>query len=172
MALTPGEVARWRWDWDAMMRHYQPGRDDLLAAGFAAVEEVHGRFPERVLDIGGGPGTTAEAMLRRWQLLRPGGLLLVGDAMRQTPPVAAEQQSDSGNDPWTAWWTTLADAPAMASVLRERAAVLAGRASAEFVAPVDWHRETARRAGFGDARVLHQRADHTLMAFWRPPDRR
>ncbi|MCX4471358.1 class I SAM-dependent methyltransferase [Micromonospora sp. NBC_01655] len=48
------------------MRHYQPGRDDLLAAGLAAVETAHGRPPARVLDVGGGPGTTAEAVLRRW----------------------------------------------------------------------------------------------------------
>jgi hypothetical protein len=56
--LTGGDVARWRRDWEAMMRRYQPGRDHLLAAGLAAVEEIHGRAPERVLDLGGGPGTT------------------------------------------------------------------------------------------------------------------
>ncbi|MER7457983.1 class I SAM-dependent methyltransferase [Micromonospora sp. NPDC126480] len=64
--LAPEDVVRWRRDWETMMRHYQPGRDDLLAAGLAAVEEVHGRPPERVLDVGGGPGTTAEAVLHRW----------------------------------------------------------------------------------------------------------
>ncbi|WBB48520.1 class I SAM-dependent methyltransferase [Verrucosispora sp. WMMA2044] len=68
MANTPApeDVARWRRDWETMMRHYQPGRDDLLAAGLTAAEQAHGRAPERVLDVGGGPGTTAEAVLRRW----------------------------------------------------------------------------------------------------------
>ncbi|MFV2112964.1 class I SAM-dependent methyltransferase [Micromonospora sp. LOL_025] len=68
MATTPGVegVARWRRDWETMMRHYQPGRDGLLAAGLTAAEQAHGRAPERVLDVGGGPGTTAEAVLRRW----------------------------------------------------------------------------------------------------------
>ncbi|MEG3636969.1 class I SAM-dependent methyltransferase [Micromonospora palythoicola] len=68
MAATPPpeDVARWRRDWEAMMRHYQPDRDDLLAAGLATAEQAHGRAPERVLDVGGGPGCTAEAVLRRW----------------------------------------------------------------------------------------------------------
>ncbi|MDG4795581.1 hypothetical protein [Micromonospora sp. WMMD1082] len=39
---------------------------DLLAAGLAAVEQIHGYAHMQVLDIGGGPDTTAEAMLHRW----------------------------------------------------------------------------------------------------------
>ncbi|XTZ14498.1 class I SAM-dependent methyltransferase [Micromonospora echinospora] len=231
--LTAGDVARWRRDWEAMMRHYQPGRDDLLAAGLAAVEQVHGGAPRRVLDVGGGVGTTAESVLRRWpdtrvtvldvdpallasaaaalpqvrtvradlgsarwpalaggsydlvmalmtvhylpedrvgewyaqarQVLRPGGLLLVGDVMPDSP--VAERPQGGGIDPWTAWWTGLAHEPAMASLLSERAAALAGLTCADFFAPVDWHRETARRAGFGEATVLHRRAGHALVAF-------
>ncbi|MGA4688211.1 class I SAM-dependent methyltransferase [Micromonospora sp. AB353] len=232
------DVARWRRDWEAVMRHYQPGRDEMLAAGLAAVEQAHGRTPERVLDIGGGPGTTAEAVLRRWpgahvtvldvdpvllaltetalphvrtvradiaterwsaqaggpydlmvamttvhylprdrvrdwyaearQLLRPGGLLLVADAMRGAPPVVPAQPAIGETDPWTEWWTRLAGEPAMVSLLRERTAALAGSTCAEFVAPVGWHRDTARRGGLCDLRVLHQRADHVLMAIRRP----
>ncbi|MDG4795607.1 class I SAM-dependent methyltransferase [Micromonospora sp. WMMD1082] len=237
--LAPADVARWRRDWETVMRYYPPGRDELLAACLAAVEEVHGRPPERVLDVGGGPGTIAEAMLRRWpgadvtvldidpallaltdtalphvrtvradigtaqwlgsaggpydvvlalmtvhylpedrvrdwyaearQLLRPGGLLLVADAMRDAPSVVPAPPADAGADPWTSWWTVLAGEPAMAPLLRERAAALAGLACAEFAAPVDWHRDAAWRAGFSDATVLHRRADHALMAFRRPP---
>ncbi|MEV4490045.1 class I SAM-dependent methyltransferase [Micromonospora coxensis] len=236
-ALTPEDVARWRRGWETMMRHYQPGRDDLLAAGLAAAEETHEGAPERVLDVGGGPGTTAETLLRRWpdahvtvldvdpallaltstalphvrtvradlgtarwlasaggpydltlalmtlhylpedrvrdwyaearQLLRPGGLLLVGDAVPDAP--VSPRRQGGGADPWTAWWATLAREPAMTSLLRERAQALEGLTGGEFVAPVDWHRDTARRAGFLDATVLHRRAGHALMAFRRPP---
>ncbi|MEU5948004.1 methyltransferase domain-containing protein [Micromonospora sp. NPDC047465] len=238
--LTLDDVARWRRDWEAMMRHYQPDRDGLLAAGLAAAERVHGRPPERVLDVGGGPGATAEAVLRRWpgarvtvldvdpalltltdaalphvrtvradigsprwlppaggpydlvlalmtvhylpeervrdwyaetrQLLRPDGLLLVGDAMPDAP-VSVQRQS-GGTDPWTAWWTALTGEPAMAPLLRERASALRGLSCAEFVAPADWHRRAARRAGFADATVVHRRADHTLMAFLTAEDHR
>ncbi|WP_192579684.1 trans-aconitate 2-methyltransferase [Micromonospora sp. AMSO31t] len=48
------------------MRHYLPGRHGCLAAGFDAVEQILGRSPAAVLDLGGGVGTTAEAALRRW----------------------------------------------------------------------------------------------------------
>ncbi len=233
--LAAEDVARWRRDWDTMMRHYQPGRDDLLAAGLAAAEQIHGRPPERVLDVGGGPGTTAEAVLRRWpdahvtvldvdpallalaetalpqvrtvradigaprwlpptggpydlvlalmtvhylpeervrdwyaevrQLLRPDGLLLVADAMPDAP--VPTQIQNSGTDPWTAWWTALAEEPTTRLLLSERTAALSGLSSAEFVAPADWHREAARRAGFGEATVLHRKAAHALMAFRR-----
>ncbi|WP_253290037.1 class I SAM-dependent methyltransferase [Verrucosispora sioxanthis] len=226
--LAHADVARWRRDWESVMRHYQPGRDELLAAGLAAAEKAHGRRPERVLDVGGGPGRWPDAHItvldvdpvllaltatvlphvrtvradlgtaqwlapaggpydvvlalmtvhylpedrvRDWyaearQLLRPGGLLLVGDVMRDAPSTAPPL-ADTGVDPWTAWWTMLAGEPAMAPLLRERATALAGLVCAEFAAPVDWHRETAWRAGFSDVTVLHRRADHALMAFRR-----
>ncbi|MGN9779663.1 class I SAM-dependent methyltransferase [Micromonospora sp. H33] len=233
--LVSQDVARWRRDWETMMRHYQPGRDDLLAAGLAAAEQVLGHAPERVLDVGGGPGTTAEAVLRRWpgarvavldvdpallalvdaalpqvrtvradiasvgwlppaggpydlvlalmtlhylpeqrvrdwyaearHLLRPGGLLLVGDAMPDAAICA--QRQNSGTDPWTEWWTALAEEPSTRSLLSERTAAISGLSCAEFVAPADWHRETARRAGFSEATVLYRRAGHALMAFRR-----
>lgn len=233
--LLPEVVAQWRRDWETMMRRYQPGRTELLTVGLAAAEQIHGRAPNRVLDVGGGPGTTAESVLRRWpgtrvtvldvdpvllalaatalpqvdtvradisspgwislaggpydlvlalmtvhyldqdrvrtwyaqvrRLLRPGGLLLVGDVMPDVPV----PPPDHGDDAWSAWWTRLGREPAMASLLSQRAAAMSTVACAEFAAPVGWHRTTARRAGFGEARVLHQRADHTLMAFRRPP---
>ncbi|MDG4765893.1 class I SAM-dependent methyltransferase [Solwaraspora sp. WMMD406] len=232
-ALDPDRVSRWRGDWETMMHRYQPGRAEQLIAGLAAAEQVHGRTPDRVLDIGGGPGTTAEAILGRWpdahvtvldidpallaladtavtqlhtiradinspgwiscadgpydlvlalmtvhylsqdrvrtwyaearQLLRPGGVLLVGDVMPDA--TAPTRPSNGGDAPWTAWWTSLGREPAMASLLSERAVAMSGIACAEFVAPVDWHRATARQAGFGEATVLHRQADQTLMAF-------
>ncbi|ADL47590.1 class I SAM-dependent methyltransferase [Micromonospora aurantiaca (nom. illeg.)] len=236
--LNPEDVARWRRDWDTMMRHYHPDRDDLLAAGLAAAEQIRGRQPERMLDVGGGPGTTAEAVLRRWpdahvtvldvdpallaladvalpqvravradissagwlasaggpydlvlalmalhylpedrvrdwyaearRLLSPNALLLVSDAMPDAPTAARAHRS--GSDPWTAWWTMLARDPAMASLLHERTAALSDLGCAEFVAPPDWHRETALAAGFTDATVVRRRAGHALMAFLEPPD--
>ncbi len=59
-----------------------------------------------------------EDRVRDWyaearQLLRPGGLLLVGDVMRDAPSTAPPL-ADTGVDPWTAWWTMLAGEPAMA----------------------------------------------------------
>ncbi|TDB77973.1 trans-aconitate 2-methyltransferase [Micromonospora sp. KC723] len=238
--LNPDDVARWRRDWETMMRHYQPGRDDLLAAGLAAAEQLLGRAPERVLDVGGGPGTTAEAVLRRWpdanvtvldvdpallaladtalpqvrtvradigsprwlppaggpydlvlalmtvhylpedrvrdwyaevqQLLRPEGLLLVGDVMPDAP--GPTRQQSGGTDPWTAWWTALAEESAMRSLLNARAVALSGLSSAEFVAPAEWHRQAAHRTGFADATVVHRWADHALMAFLPLRDRR
>jgi SAM-dependent methyltransferase len=119
-----------------------------------------------------------EDRVRDWyaearQVLRPGGLLLVADAMRKRKPApAAVRRPGAGTDPWTAWWSMLAGAPAMTPLLREREAALVGVGCAEFVAPVDWHRQMARRAGFTDAALRLQRADHTLLAFHRPADHR
>lgn len=59
-------IASHRRAWDAMMAHYLPGRADLIAAGCAETERVLGRPPRSVLDLGGGPGTTIEALLHRW----------------------------------------------------------------------------------------------------------
>jgi len=43
-----------------------PGLDSFEVALFAAAEASRGGAPARVLDLGGGPGTLAERMLRRW----------------------------------------------------------------------------------------------------------
>jgi trans-aconitate methyltransferase len=66
MSAMSSKVNQWRQDWETMMQHYLPGRDELLAAGLDATEQALGRQPASILDIGGGPGTTAEAVLRRW----------------------------------------------------------------------------------------------------------
>ncbi|MGK5672202.1 class I SAM-dependent methyltransferase [Micromonospora sp. URMC 106] len=101
--LNLEDVARWRRDWETMMRHYQPGREELLAAGLTAAEQVHGRPPGRVLDVGGGPGTTAEAVLRRWPDARvtvldidPALLALTDTALPQVRTVRA----DIGSPGW------------------------------------------------------------------------
>ncbi|MFV2103068.1 hypothetical protein [Micromonospora sp. LOL_024] len=52
----------------------------------------------------------------------------------------------------------------MAPLLNERTSALGVHSSAEFVAPADWHREAARRAGFTDTTVLRRHAGHALMA--------
>lgn len=48
------------------MDGYQPGRRDLLRAAFDAAERELTGPPASVLDVGAGPGTTAEAVLRKW----------------------------------------------------------------------------------------------------------
>ncbi|MFI6823139.1 class I SAM-dependent methyltransferase [Micromonospora sp. NPDC050187] len=75
-ALPAGATRQWRRDWDPMMNDYMPGRDACLTAGFDAVEQILGRPPSAVLDLGGGPGTTVEAVLGRW----PHGRAVVLDA--------------------------------------------------------------------------------------------
>ncbi|GLI03588.1 class I SAM-dependent methyltransferase [Phytohabitans aurantiacus] len=61
-----GQVNRWLRDWESMMDGYLPGRGDLMMAGMQTAETVLGRPPVAVLDLGGGPGTTARKLLRRW----------------------------------------------------------------------------------------------------------
>jgi len=215
-----------------MMEGYLPGRGDLLAAGLDAAEHALGRPPVSVLDIGSGPGTTAEAVLRRWphaavtvldadpallalaetalpqvavrqadlrtpawrtaaggphdlvllvmtlhylpeerarrlyaeirDLLRPGGTLLVADSMRER---SGQRQPEPGpDDAWSRWWQELLDDPAMTRVVDGRAEASGGMASADFVAPVPWHEEAARFAGFASCRAVWRRGHHAVLA--------
>jgi len=61
-----GRIARLRRDWDAVMAMFMPGAGSFEATLFTAAETIRGGAPTRVLDLGGGPGTLAERMLRRW----------------------------------------------------------------------------------------------------------
>jgi SAM-dependent methyltransferase len=228
-----GRAERWLRDWESMMDAYLPGRGDMTMAALLAVETALGRPPATVLDVGGGPGTTARTLLRRWpgsrvtvldldpvlqwlatqaapaavvrradlgtarwflgaggpyelalavmtlhyfpegrvrqlyaeirRLLRPGGVLLVADAMPQGSARVRLDRPDAP-DPWDQWWGALAGDPALAGLLEQRARTLAGRSSAEFAAGVDWHRTAAWDAGYAETRLVWRRGDHTLLA--------
>lgn len=228
-----GDVDRWLRGWESMMDAYLPGRGDLLMAGMQAVETALGRPPATVLDLGGGPGTTARKLLRRWsasrvsvldldpvllvlaeaaapgarirradlgtgrwrtaaggpydlvlavmtlhyfpegrvrqlyaeirRLLRPGGLVLVADSMPERHRGVRRDRPDS-LEPWERWWAALASHPAMAGPMQQRANVMAGRRSAEFVAGPDWHRAAIRDAGYAESWLVWRRDDHALLA--------
>ncbi|WP_410813832.1 class I SAM-dependent methyltransferase [Micromonospora sp. 067-2] len=75
MAMTTGalgavldrsQTVRWRRTWDQIMGRFVPNLATLEETLCRAAEAVHGRTPERVLDLGGGPGLLAERMARRW----------------------------------------------------------------------------------------------------------
>jgi SAM-dependent methyltransferase len=101
------------------------------------------------------------AEIRR--LLRPGGLLLVAEPMPERALPARRDRPD-GPDPWQQWWRNLAGHPAMARLMHERARVMAGRQSAEFVASAHWHHAAARDAGYAESWLAWRRDDHALLA--------
>lgn len=222
--------------WDAMMEHYLPGRADLVTAACDEVERVLGRLPASVLDLGGGPGTTVEATLRRWpatratlldidpvllalarealpasvaicsadlgasrwttavgrhdavlavmtlhylpeprvrqlyreirDVLTPDGVLLIVERFPADAPSPADRSPDDrpGDDPWTRWWSDLAADQALRPALAERAAIMSRPGSAEFFAPVDWHRAAACAAGYAGVRLVCRRGDRALLA--------
>lgn len=91
--------------WDAMMEHYLPGRSDLVLAACDEAERVLGRLPTSVLDLGGGPGTTVGAMLRRWPATRATLLdidpVLLALAREALPTSATICSADLGTPGWT-----------------------------------------------------------------------
>ncbi|WP_422771427.1 class I SAM-dependent methyltransferase [Plantactinospora sp. WMMC1484] len=104
--LAPADVARWRRDWEAMMGHYQPGRASLVAAGLHAVTTMLGRQPERILDLGGGPGTIAELFSGRWPQARVTVLdidpVLLALAETALPERTDSVQADLSSPAWVA----------------------------------------------------------------------
>ncbi|ASW54334.1 methyltransferase domain-containing protein [Plantactinospora sp. KBS50] len=66
VALDTDLLLRLRDDWARVMGAFAPGLADLENVLCRAAEAVCGRAPQRVLDLGGGPGLLAERMSRRW----------------------------------------------------------------------------------------------------------
>ncbi len=218
------------------MQGYLPGRAELLTVGLGAAEDSLGRPPASVLDIGGGPGTTAEAVLRRWpraavtvldadpallalaevalpqvaarhgdlrtsawrtaaegphdlvllvmtlhylperraaqlypeirELLRPGGTLLVVDAI-----ATGRKPRQSGPElhaTWLRWWQELHGDPAAERVADRRIAAYSGMASAEFIASIRWHEDAARAAGFATCRPVRRRGQYAALVAGAP----
>lgn len=95
-------------------------------------------------------------------VLRPGGLLIVADLMPERgfalyPPAVPGVA-------WTRWWDEARADRALQPALRERDALFAARAPAEFTPPVDWHRAAAAEAGFGQAGVVWRWGAHAALA--------
>jgi SAM-dependent methyltransferase len=65
-ALVPVDVTSWRERWSQVMAGFVPGLATLEQTVCRAAEATLGRSPERVLDLGGGPGLLAELMANRW----------------------------------------------------------------------------------------------------------
>jgi trans-aconitate methyltransferase len=65
-ALGRERIAGWRDGWDAMMAGFVPGMTSCEETIFHAVEGLHGGPPNRVLDLGGGPGALVGKMAARW----------------------------------------------------------------------------------------------------------
>jgi SAM-dependent methyltransferase len=232
--LDPSDVHRLRTSWEAMMRSYLPDRQEMLTAGMDAAEHRLGRAPASVLDVGGGPGTTAEAVLHRWpqaavtvldvdptllalaqvalpettvrradlrtaawqaaagephdlvllvmtlhylprhraaqlygeirELVTPGGALLVLDTVRthRTPP-QPEPEPEPAGDSWSRWWQDLLTNPRLQGLAQERRVACDGMTSAEFTAPLRWHRRIASAAGFDSCDVVWHRGRHAAL---------
>ncbi|GAB3865140.1 class I SAM-dependent methyltransferase [Micromonospora andamanensis] len=90
--------------WDAMMGRYQPGRADMLRTAAATAEAALGDAPATVLDLGGGPGTTARDLLDMW----PAAQVTVADldpvllalAAATLPPSATVRSVDLRTPDW------------------------------------------------------------------------
>ena len=75
MAITDGAVGaaldrarteRRRAAWDAVMGGFVPGMAAMEDVVHTAAEALRDGPPQRILDLGGGPGVLAERMARRW----------------------------------------------------------------------------------------------------------
>ena len=103
MPSTALTSARRRTTWDEMMAAFVPGMPRLEAAIGATVEAVRNGPPRRVLDLGGGPGLTAERMAARW----PGAEVTLVDIdpvllalARAGTSTVAVLEADLNDDAW------------------------------------------------------------------------
>ncbi|TDO41924.1 class I SAM-dependent methyltransferase [Paractinoplanes brasiliensis] len=102
-------------------------------------------------------------------ILRPGGLMVVADLMPDgdlpslagsSRPVADEAAAGLA---WTRWWEEIEREPALVPWLRQREALFADRAPAEFTPAETWHRHAARAAGFREAGVVWRSGAHAAL---------
>ncbi len=104
--LDLDQAARWRAAWAEVMGAFVPGLTTLEEAVCRAAEAVRGRAPDRVLDLGGGPGVLAERMARRW----PGAAVTLADidpvllalARSAVPDLVRTVHGDLSSTAWTA----------------------------------------------------------------------
>jgi trans-aconitate methyltransferase len=65
-ALDRVDLTRLRETWAAVMRGFVPGLGTFEQTLYRCAEAALGHTPQRILDLGGGPGVLAEGMARRW----------------------------------------------------------------------------------------------------------
>jgi trans-aconitate methyltransferase len=103
-------------------------------------------------------------------VLAPGGLLVVADLMPDAgissvmtamPSIVDEAAAELA---WAGWWAGVTRTPALAPLVRERAALFAAREAAEFTPDAAWHLAAARAAGFTEAGVLWRCGRHAAVA--------
>lgn len=106
MPPTALDSTRWRSAWDEVMTGFVPGLSGLESATFTTAEAVLGRPPQRVLDLGGGPGVLAERMSARWPSASVTMIdidpLLLALARRGAPAGVAVIDADLGEPSWPA----------------------------------------------------------------------
>jgi hypothetical protein len=103
-------------------------------------------------------------------VLAPGGLLVVADlmpddgissVMTAMPSIVDEAAAELA---WAGWWGEVTGTPALAPLVRERRALFAARATAEFTPDAAWHLAAARAAGFTEAGILWRCGRHAAVA--------
>ncbi|MFL6077401.1 MAG: class I SAM-dependent methyltransferase [Mycobacteriales bacterium] len=112
-------------------------------------------------------------------LLRPGGVLLNGDHLRDSQPglralarelVTLREQREAfaaaGHEDWEQWWEAVAGAPELAPAYTERAR--RGYTHASESLDLDLHLEALRAAGFTEAGILWQYGDDRLLCARKP----
>jgi SAM-dependent methyltransferase len=62
----PGACSRWAGRWYTRMTDFFPGRDESIAVMLDLVTELAGPEPDRILDLGSGPGPLAARLLARF----------------------------------------------------------------------------------------------------------
>ncbi|WP_430781502.1 class I SAM-dependent methyltransferase [Actinoplanes sp. G11-F43] len=103
-------------------------------------------------------------------LLRPGGLFIVADLMPEPGLTGVMGRLHPAADDaaaglaWTRWWEQLRSHAALKPLMDQRAEIFGKRAPAEFTAPVDWHADVCRDAGFEEAGVVWRWGAHAALA--------
>ncbi len=123
------------------------------------------------------PARLAELYREIRDVLRPGGLFANADHMPDPglPSLgprltlmnehrhAAAARAGAVLD-WDSWWEKLAEEPALADLLPQRAAVFADRHPVEVEPDVAWHLDALRAAGFGEVGVLWRAGNDAAIA--------
>ena len=156
---------------------------DLRAPGWSANLGLAGRLADAAVSTTALHWLTAAALAALYAevatVLRPGGLMLDGDHLREDEAVSpvlerlgralierAEQRHPAadGAETWTGWWDAVAADPALADLLRRRQQL--GLDSEHHGSPAGLlrtHVEALRATGFAEVGTLWQRGVNRLL---------